>query len=216
MRKIQQSVSVNPLRWVCHAERCLQCVGSVAVDKAAANRFIKHAIAQVKAQRPPGDDEVPAHIRFNEDGSAPIPVKVTSKMLAREQYQQELKEAGSEEEDELEVIDDVEEEPGAEISSSGTPRTDKGKAKATDAEDSGVRKRRRPVVDPFAGYGDEAADRASEITKRSKVVSGGHTTPGTPTAGSTAESTGSASQTATKGQKAAKKTKNAKRKDSTT
>jgi len=192
---------------------------SVAVDKAAANRFIKHAIAQVTAHRPPGDDEAPAHIRFNEDGSTPIPVKVTSKMLAREQYQRELKEAGSEEDDDLEVIDD-EGEPEAEIIDLRAAHTDKGKAKATDKEDpdhSGPRKRRRPAVDPFAGYGDEAVDNANETTKRSKVASEGNSTQGkSPAAGSRSGSTESATKTATDDKKAAKKTQKAKRKESTT
>ena len=102
--------------------------GTTAVDKAAANRFIKHAIAQVKAQRPPGDDEGagPSHIRFGENGEATkLPVKVTSKMVARAQYEKELAEAVSEEEDALEVIDDEEPSDTIDVNS----RKDKGKGK---------------------------------------------------------------------------------------
>lgn len=123
------------------------------MDKAAANRFIKYAIAQVKAQRPPGDDEGAgsSHVRFGENGEATkVPVKVTSKMVARAQYQKELAEAVSEEEEALEVIDD-EEPSGAMVVNASK---DKGKGKAvevaTEASLPG-RKRRRPVMDPFAG-----------------------------------------------------------------
>ena len=122
------------------------------MDKAAANRFIKHAIAQVKAQRPPGDNEGagPSHIRFGENGEATkLPVKVTSKMVARAQYEKELAEAVSEEEDALEVIDD--EEPSDTIDVDA--RKDKGKGKAVehDAEASLPGRKRRRTMDPFAG-----------------------------------------------------------------
>ena len=159
--------------------------GKTAVDRAAANRFIKHAIAQAKGQpqpRTPG--EAPAqsdgarpsahtHIRFDENGNAPsgpsssassstpatqIPVKVTSKMLARAEYQKKLAEedASSNDDDDgdgLDVIDGESEddpEPEPVISKA----RGKGKAKATSEEaatPSDSKKRRRPVPDPFAG-----------------------------------------------------------------
>lgn len=112
-----------------------------------ANRFIKHAIAQVKYGRPPGQDEgMPEEY-------ARVPAKVTSKMLARAQYEKELKELGSEVEDDLEVIDDVQES-----SASPAPSSSKGKGKdlaedllADVAQTVTGQKRRRRAVDAFAG-----------------------------------------------------------------
>lgn len=139
--------------------------GATTVDKAAANRFIKHAIAQVKAQRSPGDDEGPSNIRFSEGGDVRIPIKVTSKMEARAQYQKELAELGSEEEEGLEVIEDADDTEKDEPSDASRPDNGKGsgkgkgkgKAKAVDVDvqeasaTTSGRKRRRPQADPFAG-----------------------------------------------------------------
>lgn len=120
----------------------------MVVDKGVANRFIKHAIAQVKIGRPPGQDEAPA-----KTNDSRVPVKVTSKMIARAQYEKELKGMGSEEEDDLEVIDDVSSDVEQKSSSSA-----KGKGKQLATSDTPVdsrsttgQKRRRPAVDPFAG-----------------------------------------------------------------
>lgn len=112
-----------------------------------ANRFIKNAIAQVKYGRPPGQDEGVAG-----PSTERVPVKVTSKMAARAQYEKELKEMSSEEEDELEVIDDAaDEEEGGE-----TGEMIKGKDKATEQSSSAStsvgHKRRRPLaMDAFEG-----------------------------------------------------------------
>ncbi|KAH9949385.1 hypothetical protein B0H21DRAFT_728722 [Amylocystis lapponica] len=130
---------------------------ALPIDKAAANRFIRHAIAQVKYGRPPGDDEGPA-----EPSEVRVPVKMTSKMLARAQYQKELDEAGSEEEEDLEIIEDAGSDAAEEEMPPAPSRQDKGKGKAVEMEvddDIGAgRKRRRPRIDPFAGYGDEPAE----------------------------------------------------------
>ncbi|KAH9897810.1 hypothetical protein C8Q73DRAFT_682652 [Cubamyces lactineus] len=163
-----------------------------AVDKAAANRFIKHAIAQVRAQRPPGDNEgAPSHIRFDADGNAPAsasastsasvstpastPVKITSKMRARAEYEKELAAQGSdEEEEELEVFG---EDEGGEDSEEPETKSskDKGKGRAVEevspTEASGAKKRKRPAVDPFAGYGDEQKPAESKKTKKKKATS---------------------------------------------
>ncbi|KAI0257250.1 hypothetical protein BJV78DRAFT_1150209 [Lactifluus subvellereus] len=149
----------------------------LAIDRVAATRFIKHAIAQAK--------DAPLN-----NGSGPVraPVKVTEKMLEREQYFEALREedalAGEEEELEgggLEVIEG--EEPDGRLSDDASPRPcqaseseleagdrgkgkGKGKAKAVDvpitsapdAPPSDIKipgKRRRPATDPFAGYGDD-------------------------------------------------------------
>lgn len=125
------------------------------MDKAAANRFIKYAIAQVKSQRPPGDGEGagPSHVRFGENGEATkVPVKVTSKMAARAQYEKELAEIASDEEEEtLEAIGIDEPSDVMDVDAS----KDKGKGKAVEVttEEASLpgRKRRRPVMDPFAG-----------------------------------------------------------------
>ena len=117
----------------------------MAIDKAAANRFIKHAIAQVKYGRPPGQDEEVSTVR--------VPVKVTSKMVARAEYEEQLREEGSEEEEEdLQVFDEAEDEAQSGSSSSNES---KGKGKAVAMENSNVfnrgQKRRRQTVDPSAG-----------------------------------------------------------------
>ncbi len=69
-------------------------------------------------------------------------------MTARAQHQQEVKELGSEEEDDLEVFDDEKS-----TSESSTPNAGKGKARAVEIDDEvcAGQKRRRPIVDPFAG-----------------------------------------------------------------
>ena len=152
--------------------------GKTAVDKAAANRFIKHAIAQVRDQRTPGELPGPSntHIRFDADGNAPaspavrssIPVRVTSKMLARQEYEKKLAEEDGGDDDEadaLEVFDgdddtaESKEDKGADLDHGGGERLSskaKGKARAvetddTDAQAAGGKKRRRAAPDPFAG-----------------------------------------------------------------
>jgi len=138
-----------------------------AIDRAAANRFIKHAIAQAKDIPPtPTSDSGPTTTRvpFNADGTAdtvpaPVPVTVTAKMLERERYQRALREEQSEEESEdLKVIDGEEATDGDESSeddspgqASGVPLAAKGKSRALPSE-TGIGKRRRPPIDPFAGY----------------------------------------------------------------
>lgn len=125
----------------------------VNLDKDAAGRFIKHAIAQSKYGRPPGDDAEPTPV------NARAPVRVTSKMEARAQYERELKELGSDEDegDDLQMFDgeEGEESEGDEVEEA--PSTGKGKEKAIDVDEAmedeppvGT-KRRRARMDPFAG-----------------------------------------------------------------
>lgn len=112
------------------------------MDKSVANRFIKHAIAQVKFGRPPGQDEGaagPSNVR--------VPAKITSKMAARAEYEKQLKEMSSDEEDDLEVIDETGE-------AESTQGKGKGRAQVAEASSSSEQvttKRKRPVMDPFAG-----------------------------------------------------------------
>ena len=161
--------------------------GKTAVDKAAANRFIKHAIAQAKesAQTPgagASSSSGNTHIRFDADGHAPAsstprappaPGKVTSKMLARAEWQRKVAagQVASEDEDEdedeadaLEVFDDeggadeeADEDEDAAPETVSSKAKDKGRATEGDSETDakadlpGGKKRRRGAVDPFAG-----------------------------------------------------------------
>lgn len=74
-------------------------------------------------------------------------------MMARAQYEKELKELGSEEEEDLEVIDDANDSDAAVESEPSIQG--KGKGRAMDApipeEPVAGQKRRRPQMDPFAG-----------------------------------------------------------------
>ena len=81
----------------------------MTVDKAAANRFIKHAITQATRtqgqpstepadhQPTPGPCEIPAR---------PVPAGATNKMLARIEWEKQVKEAAEEEED-LQVFEET-------------------------------------------------------------------------------------------------------------
>ncbi|KAF8273035.1 hypothetical protein EI94DRAFT_1564974, partial [Lactarius quietus] len=127
-----------------------------AIDRAAATRFIKHAIAQVKdAPLAPTSDSGPTTARVSSNADDPaatapvlVPVKVTEKMLEREQYQQTLREEDREEETEdLKVIDGGEDDgerpsdnpPGQ--ASGVLPLAAKGESKAP--SETSVGKRRR-------------------------------------------------------------------------
>ena len=143
--------------------------GQFAIDRAAATRFIKHAIAQAKDIPPASTSDsgpTTAHVTFNADRTAdtvPVPVKVTEKMLEREQYQRALREEEREEEEceDLKVIDGEEENDDdderssdnsprqLELEASGVPLAAKGKSRVPSETSSG--KRRRQYIDPFAG-----------------------------------------------------------------
>jgi exosome complex protein LRP1 len=84
--------------------------------------------------------------------SVPVPVKITSKMLARAQYEEELNESPSEDDEELEVFN---EKDSDKVSNESDPKA-KGKAADIAQQDDEVtqptdKKRRRRPVDPFAG-----------------------------------------------------------------
>ncbi|KAK0456144.1 hypothetical protein EV421DRAFT_1728910 [Armillaria borealis] len=141
----------------------------IEIDKAAAGRFIKHAITQAKLGRPPGETPPeptpgPSNVR--------VPVKVTEKILERQQYEKEMKERdaaeGSEESD-LEVFDDekMDEDDNERLL---TLKNDEGKL-SVDASTTPGTKRRRATVDPFAGYGDDAssANQLTEVSSKDSV-----------------------------------------------
>lgn len=173
------------------------------VDKNAANRFIKHAIAQAALGRPPGQDEGAS----SSSEAVKVPVKVTSKMIARAQYEQELKEQ-SEDEDELEVFEDeVEME---DTTSSSILDKGKGKARAEGLEisaDSGLgRKRRRPPMDPFDGYGDEPSSTSVAETVPTETAGDGSSGRSTPIS-SGADTAGKSKKEKSAAKKARKKAK---------
>jgi exosome complex protein LRP1 len=131
------------------------------MDKAAAGRFIKHAIAQAKTAK--GPSEAPATGRSTD---VHVPIKVTSKMLARAQYEKDIAMADAENEDEDECLEVWDSEPKDDSEDAGIegPLKDskeKGKQKAKDGNilepprdlegTMGWAKRRRPPIDPFAG-----------------------------------------------------------------
>ncbi|RDX51191.1 C1D-domain-containing protein [Lentinus brumalis] len=168
-----------------------------AVDKAAANRFIKHAIAQAKDQAPsPGAGSSNTHIRFDTDGNVPAasasssspstprappaPAKVTSKMLARAEWQKqvaadEVGDADMGEADDADALEVFDEENDGDDAEDAEPEKvsskAKGKGRAVDGESAGkagAKKRRRAAVDPFAGYGDEAGAKPNKPTKKKR------------------------------------------------
>jgi exosome complex protein LRP1 len=106
-----------------------------AIDKAAAGRFIKHAITQSQRPVPQPDSAIPSSSTLVER----VPVKITSKMAERAQYEKELNERDSEDDEEagLEVF-------GGEVN-------DVSKGKGPETVVGATNKRRRPAVDPFAG-----------------------------------------------------------------
>ncbi|KAK7058598.1 hypothetical protein VNI00_002234 [Paramarasmius palmivorus] len=159
------------------------------IDKAAANRFIKHAISQAQslANAPSTPSTPTVEVSAASSSSTTVPVKMTAKMIERAEYERRLKEEGDEDEDEtLEVF--------------GEEGQQKDSAQST--ETAPVNKRKRPVIDHFAGYGEpepESSTPASKPTKKSKTMSAS-----TSVASSPAPST-SASEEPTKKKKARKK-----------
>ncbi|KAG5643137.1 hypothetical protein DXG03_001527 [Asterophora parasitica] len=131
------------------------------MDNGAAQRFIKHAIAQATYGKTTPGDEAPA----GPSSSTRVQAKITSKMLERQLYEKKLKEqdAQDSEEVELEVFDGEEEEDKMDVDTPTSRSSKKGKGKAKDvppAQDQATNskadtKRRRPAIDPFAGYGDD-------------------------------------------------------------
>lgn len=83
----------------------------MTIDKAAANRFIKHAITQ--ATRAQGQSSADPVDQEPSPGSSkvhvqPAPVGATNKMLARTEWEKQVREAAEEEEEDLEVFEETE------------------------------------------------------------------------------------------------------------
>ncbi|KAJ4485672.1 Sas10/Utp3/C1D family-domain-containing protein [Lentinula aciculospora] len=157
------------------------------VDKAAANRFIKHAISQAQIDAdaagvtyPPkaSSSAVPSSAVVNPSDSSPVhvPIKLTSKMLERQEWQKRVDEAGSEEEEDLEGWDDDGDDDNN--NSQGKEKTkfdSKGKGKAVEVPEFVEQlgnKRRRPAIDPFAasGYDDSDNPLDSHLTKKQALA----------------------------------------------
>ncbi|KAH7906475.1 hypothetical protein BJ138DRAFT_629259 [Hygrophoropsis aurantiaca] len=144
------------------------------IDKAAASRFIKHAIAQVNYTATSGGSSEIAASAGTRD--VHIPIKVTSKMAERAEYEKTLKDIGSEEEEELEIFDQASNSSSAEDEMEQVPaQRVKGKGKQREV-DNGERGRdgsgsirKRPRIDPFAGYDDTLATKNTSPKKQSSV-----------------------------------------------
>lgn len=135
--------------------------GQLAIDKAAATRFIKNAISQIKDTTPTNVSGSAAtatthtHIHLSDrDGDSKAndvraPAKLTEKMLEREKYHEALREEAllaSEEDEGLEIVDNNGDDEGK-ANAVGSPISDVPPASSS----TSAGKRRRPPVDPFAG-----------------------------------------------------------------
>ncbi|THV06592.1 hypothetical protein K435DRAFT_645058 [Dendrothele bispora CBS 962.96] len=113
------------------------------VDKAAASRFIKHAITQAQidsdAAQASSTSLGPINPTLQRALFTPLPVKMTKKMVERAEYEKRIREAGSEEDDEL-VIHDQGEGLEEDVQENTAVKTGS--------------KRRRPAMDPFAASGE--------------------------------------------------------------
>jgi exosome complex protein LRP1 len=123
------------------------------IDKGAAGRFIKHAITQATYGKAPSDTLEPTSSK-----STFVKPKITGKMLERQQYEKELRERDAEESEE-EVLEgfedgDVSMDVDATVPSAGSKGKGKSREDLPTIEEPTTQpnnKRRRPVIDPFAG-----------------------------------------------------------------
>ncbi|RXW24564.1 hypothetical protein EST38_g1269 [Candolleomyces aberdarensis] len=143
------------------------------VDKEAAGRFIKNAISSVQWKKTAAEEEAAPEASTS---SARVPVKVTSKMLERAEYERGLKEkaaAGESEEEDLQVFNEDGE---------GSMDVDGDAPTTSEPAVQNKRKRQRGAVDPFAGYGEGsgASKAASESKQGSSDPTPAETAPSTP------------------------------------
>ena len=131
--------------------------GKLGIDKVAAARFIKHAIAQAKNAQLVDEASDAGPEASSSSNNERVPIKVTSKMIARAKYEKELEELGSEEEDDLEVFDQEAVDDDEEAMETDGPPADtksisleKGKGRALE-EEAPPSRRKRPRIDPFSG-----------------------------------------------------------------
>ena len=81
----------------------------MAIDKVAANRFIKHAIAQAvrsqgQSSEPADEGPTPGPSKIQEQ---PVPTGATNKILARTEWEKQVQEAAEEEEEDLEIFEET-------------------------------------------------------------------------------------------------------------
>lgn len=82
---------------------------TTVVDRAAAGRFIKHAISEAKESAASNAQAGPSKVPAPPQPSTIVPIRVTEKMREREKYQQELAAESSDDSNDdevLEIIDD--------------------------------------------------------------------------------------------------------------
>jgi exosome complex protein LRP1 len=146
----------------------------LGIDKAAAGRFIKHAIAQAKLAKVE-EPKNTAHGSAS-TSSEHVPVKITSKMVERAEYEKNLEKLGSEEEEDLDVFDEAEMSGDEDaMEEEALPPRDKGKSRMVEREVPEIEeqvggRRTRQRIDPFAasGYGDDNDPPKSEKPKKQK------------------------------------------------
>ncbi|ESK96191.1 exosome-associated family protein [Moniliophthora roreri MCA 2997] len=153
------------------------------IDKAAANRFIKHAISQAQSQVNQHSTPSTSTTEVPGSPSTTVPVKMTKKMIERAEYEKRLREE-----------DDEGEDDGLEVYA-GEERM----------EAEPANKRKRLAVDHFAGYGDpdpvsSTSNPASNPPKKLKTISDS-----TSVVSSPAPSTPTSEEPAKKKKKARKK-----------
>ncbi|KAF8831944.1 hypothetical protein HHX47_DHR1000984 [Lentinula edodes] len=214
-------------------------VRGTQVDKAAANRFIKHAISQAQIDAnaagvayPPKASSSTTRLtpasnsagvnpsESSASSEARVPVKVTSKMLQRQEWQKRVDEAGSgEEEEEEEDIEGWEDEE----SEVKTKSISKGKGKAVESLDDTERlgsKRRRPAIDPFEASGFIDSDNPSDshptkkqaLLPRTRTSSTANPSSSSSSSSSTSTTVDSPSTAATKAEEKKKRRKDKKKK----
>ncbi|TDL28159.1 C1D-domain-containing protein [Rickenella mellea] len=137
------------------------------IDKAAASRFIKHAITQAKQRDASASDLHQASladcVEEASGSKSTVPIRITSKMLERQQYEKELREAGDDtDEGVLDIFNDGDQDGELDQGAVATSSIEgKGKRKAADTTDisvdsgaatAGSRRRKRPM-DPFGDFG---------------------------------------------------------------
>lgn len=128
------------------------------IDKAAASRFIKHAIAQASRQQQ--EHPIVEHATPAEVTAEPTPVKITQKMVERAEYERHLRESDTDDEGpDLEIFEEPRQDDDVNDAPAQMPATTsyKGKGKMQDPgvsqapAFSSLKKRRRPEMDPFDG-----------------------------------------------------------------
>ncbi|KAL5534035.1 hypothetical protein ACEPAG_495 [Sanghuangporus baumii] len=127
------------------------------IDKAAAGRFIKHAISEAKQNISTAESTSKEAGPSNSQGSTSIPVRVTEKMKEREEYLRRVAEESDSEDPGLDVIDDAGEEKSIRMVEETTEmrkETESTRLQEVTVSESPKKKRRRPT-DPFGPHRKE-------------------------------------------------------------